>query len=88
MRKFGRKGSGEGELKWPSSISIDSNDLLHVAERDNHRVSIFTSQGKFVQSFGTKVTRPGEFNQPHGIAVDASGLVYVSDGLNNRVQIF
>ena len=93
MRRFGTKGNSEGELSYPSSVSIDSNDLLHVAERENHCVSIFTGQGKFIRSFGTigtraKGERPGEFNQPHGIVVDASGLVYVSDRLNNRVQIF
>ena len=70
------------------SVSIDSNNLLHVAERENNRVSIFTGQGKFIRSFGTKGAKPGEFNHPHGIAVDRSGLIYVSDTNNNRVQIF
>ena len=88
MRKFAKNGSGEVELNYPSSVSIDFEDRVYVTELDNHRVSIFTSQGMFIQSFGTKRIRPGEFNQPHGIAVDTSGLVYVSDTNNNRVQIF
>ena len=89
LRKFGKEGSGEGELDIPLSIGIDSNDLVYVSDMQNHRVSVFTSQGKFIQSFGTKGTRPGEFNQPRGgIAVDTNGLVYVSDTDNDRVQIF
>ena len=88
LRKFGKKGSGEGELKWPSSVSIDSNDIVYVADKGNHRVSIFTCQGDFVRSFGIEGERPGEFKQPHGIAMDTSGLLYVSDTLNNQVQGF
>ena len=89
LRKFGKEGSGEGELDIPLSIGIDSNDLVYVSDMQNHRVSVFTSQGKFIQSFGTKGKRPGEFNQPRGgIAVDTNGLVYVSDTDNDRVQIF
>ena len=72
LRKFGKWGSGEGELSYPSSVSIDSNDIVYITERDNHRVSIFTGQGKFVRSFGTKGTRPGEFNKPDGISVDTT----------------
>ena len=88
VRKFGKEGSGEGELNWPSSVSIDSNDIVYVTDKDNHQVSIFTCQGEFIRLFGTKGERPGEFNQPCGIAVDTSGLVYVSDTNNSRVQGF
>ena len=75
-------------MDFPSSVSIDSNDLVYVASRNSHHVSIFTCLGKFIQSFGTKGEEPGELNMPCGIAVDRSGLVYVSDRNNNRVQIF
>ena len=88
MRKFGKWGSGEGELNYPSSVCVDSNDRVYVTERYNNRVSIFTSQGKFIRSFGTKGARPGEFNKPRGIAVDRNGQIYVSDTDNNRVQGF
>ena len=77
LRKFGKKGSDEGELNFPSSVCIDSNDIVYVTELDNHRVSIFTSQGKFV---GTKGTRLGEFNEPRGIAVHRSGRGYKLHG--------
>ena len=79
---------GEGELNLPSGVCIDSNDIVYITERNNHRVSIFTCQGKFMQSFGIKGERPGEFNQPWAVAVDTSGLVYVCDTSNNRVQGF
>ena len=89
LRKFGKQGSGEGELNWPSSVSVDFNDRVYVADReDNHRVSTFTSQGEFVRLFQTEGARPGLFNYPHGVTVDKSGLVYVSNCNNHRVEIF
>ena len=89
LRTFGKKGEGNGELDWPSSISVDrNNNLVYVTERDNHRVSVFTSQGKFLTSFGAKGSGPGQFSGPRGITVDKNGVVYVSDGVNNRLQLF
>ena len=87
LRKFGKKGSSDGELDFPSSVSIDSDDIVYVSESSNHRVSMFTSEGQFLRSFGTKGGGPGQFIIPHGIAVDKDGLVYVSDYNNNRIQI-
>ena len=87
LRNFGKKGSGDGELNFPSSVSIDSDDIVYVTD-SNHRVSMFTSEGQFLRSFGTYGKGPGQFNYPRGIAVDRDGLVYVSDYNNNRMQIF
>ena len=91
LRKFGKKGSGGGgELNLPSSVSIDSDDIVYVTEYyiNNHRVSMFTSEGQFLRSFGTKGEGPGQFYCPAGIVVDRDGLVYVCDTDNNRIQIF
>ena len=46
LRKFGKKGSGDGELDYPSSVSIDSDDIVYVTEYNSHRVSMFTSEGQ------------------------------------------
>ena len=87
LRQFGKKGSGNGELAFASSISIDSDDVVYVTEYDNHRVSMFTREGKFLTSFGTKGSGPGQFNVPTGVAVDKNGVVYVSDRGNSRLQL-
>ena len=82
------KGSGVGELTWPCGVSIDSDDIVYVTERDNYRVSMFTSEGQFRRSFGTVGKEPGQLKDPIGIAVDRDGLVYVCDQIKNCVQIF
>ena len=62
--------------------------MVYVIEQDNHRVSVFTCEGKFLTSFGTKGREPEQFNGPSGIAVDKSGVVYVADTSNHRIQLF
>ena len=88
LRKFGKKGSGNGELDYPICISIDSDNVVYVAELWNYRVSVFTCEGKFLTSFGTCGSGPGQFGGPCGIAVDKNGVVYVSDANNNQLQLF
>ena len=85
---FGKKGRGNGELDYSSSISIDTDNVVYVTEQNNHRVSVFTSEGKFLTSFGTTGSGSGQFNYPRGTSVDKNGVVYVADHSNNRIQIF
>ena len=51
---FGRCGQRRGELDLPSAVTIGTNNLVYVSEHNNHRVSVFTSEGQFVVSFGRK----------------------------------
>ena len=84
MRQFGKKGKGDGELHF----RIDSDDTVYVAEGFNHRVSVFTHEGKFLTSFGSQGNGPGQFKSPFRATVDRNGIVYVADSGNNRIQIF
>ena len=77
-----------GELSLPYGLAIDSSDRVYVSEYDNHRVSVFTSEGQFVTSFGSRGEGPGQFACPRGLAVDSTGVVYVCDYNNSRVQLF
>ena len=61
---------------------------MYVSEKENHCISIFTSEGRFVTSFGSKGEGPGQFKAPRSIAVDNSGVVYVCDLGNHRIQLF
>ena len=60
--------------------------MVYVAERDNHHISVFTTDGVFIRHIGHRGS--GEFNNPYGITVDMLGNLYVSDYGNNRVVIF
>ena len=64
---FGSRGSGNGQLNRPSSITIDSHNMVYVAEWYNHCISVFTTDGVFKQHIGHQGSGEGEFKYPHGI---------------------
>jgi hypothetical protein len=50
MRRIGREGEGPGELKWPCAVRMAPDGSLAVQDPDNHRVSYFSTDGKFLRS--------------------------------------
>ena len=45
LRKWGGRGSGDGELRWPQALAIGSDDNIYVSECSNDRVQVFDRQG-------------------------------------------
>ena len=70
LKKFGRRGNGEGELDWPVGVAVDSRGMVFVGERNNNRISVFSTEGQFVRSFGRRGTKPGEFKDLRWLAVN------------------
>jgi DNA-binding beta-propeller fold protein YncE len=58
-----------------------------VADRSNHRVQIFDSEGKYKRQFGTEGKEDGQFNFLSILASDAHGNLLVTDR-TNRLQVF
>ena len=82
-------GSGNGEFNSPRAITVlGSSGEVAVAERNNHRVQIFDSEGNYKRQFGTEgKEEDGQFFGPAGITSDAHGNLLVTD-LTNRLQVF
>lgn len=72
----------------PDGLAADAYGNVYVADRGNHRIQKFTSDGAFVARFGSYGTGAGQLNGPSGLEVDAAGNVYVADCLNNRIEVF
>ena len=85
----GKKGSGNGEFEFPQGITVlGSSGEVAVADRDNHRVQIFDSEGKYKRQFGTEGKEAdGQLYNPAGIASDAHGNLLAVD-FTNRLQVF
>jgi peptidylamidoglycolate lyase len=49
--KWGKKGNGKGEFNIPHGICLDSNGNVYVADRENNRIQVFDSNGKFIKQF-------------------------------------
>jgi tripartite motif-containing protein 2/3 len=85
----GKRGSGDGEFMYPRGITVlGSSGEVAVADRNNHRVQIFDSEGKYKRQFGTKGQEAdGQLYCPEGLASDAHGNLLVVDE-TNRLQVF
>ena len=86
IAKFGSKGSNPGQLKDPTSITIDNN-LVYVSEYGNNRISIFDTNGCFIHCLSKRGKGNGEIIQSFGITIDSLGNLYVSDHGNNRLVV-
>jgi DNA-binding beta-propeller fold protein YncE len=88
IRRFGSKGSKEGEFFLPSNLAVDPDGNVYVSDTGNTRVEKFDSHGKFVKQFGAIGDKPGTFTRPKGIALDQKRRLYVVDAAFENVQLF
>jgi len=86
--KFGKAGSGVGELFHPTNIAIGPDGDLYVVETSNFRVQRFSPEGKSVRFYGKIGDELGSFSRPKGIALDHEGRLYVGDSAFENVQVF
>ena len=61
---------------------------MYVADQFNHRVQVFTTEGRWLGMWGKAGNQQGEFDRPNDIAIGADERVYVADFGNARVQVF
>jgi len=79
---FGSYGSGEGEFKYPDSISNDG-DYLYVTDTGNNRIEVFDLYGNFKY-----ILNPNKavLDKPLGIGVD-DDFVYVISYDNKKLFV-
>src|SRR5262245_18069225 len=57
VASWGEPGSGPGQFHVPHGIAVDRRGTVYVADRENSRVQLFTSAGRY-QGEWTDVARP------------------------------
>ena len=88
LLKWGSFGSGDGQLKQPYGVAIDSLGDIYVVDRLNNRIQKFTNEGVFITKWGSSGSGDGQFNLPTNITIDSFGNIYVADSRNHRIQKF
>ena len=71
IQSWGKPGGGPGEFNLPHGVAIESNGNVWVADRENDRLQIFTSDGQYLSEW-TQVQRPTQVRIQ-------GGRVYVSE---------
>ena len=71
----------------PQGVACDNSGVVYVADRNNHRVQLFSTDGQFISSFGSEGSQHGQLYYPRGICVDSTNTVYVTDR-NHRVSLY
>jgi tripartite motif-containing protein 71 len=79
---------GEGVLRFPEAVAVDTQGNVYVADQLSYVVQKFTAAGAFETQWGSYGGGHGQFGPIGGLAVDAAGDVYVVDSSHNRIQKF
>lgn len=88
QRRIGTRGSGEGQMFFPTNIEVDAHGNVYVSDTGNFRVLKFNAHGKQALQYGSMGRSPGQFARPKGVAIDRSDRLYVVDTAFENVQIF
>jgi DNA-binding beta-propeller fold protein YncE len=51
LLQWGTRGSGPGEFQLPHNLVVDAQGRVYVTDRDNRRVEVFDSSGKFLNQW-------------------------------------
>ncbi len=70
LHSWGEPGAGPGQFHVPHGIAIDTTGIVYVADRENGRVQLFSTEGKYITSWNN-LARPSE------VFIDRDSIVYV-----------
>ena len=88
LRSFGSQGQEPGEFFKPSSLSLDTEGNIYVADTLNNRIQKLSPTGEPIWQRGGAGYRLGQFGRPRGIRVGPDGVVYVVESAMQLVQMF
>ncbi|MES1901899.1 MAG: hypothetical protein MHPSP_000094 [Paramarteilia canceri] len=84
--KFGDFGTEKSNFTEPSGIASDKIDRLYVADTNNHRIQVFSTDGCYKFSIGGN----GQLLYPNRVAIDHNnGNIVVSErSPSHQIQVF
>jgi DNA-binding beta-propeller fold protein YncE len=90
--RFGERGAFPGLLNLPAGLAV-RGDCLYVADELNHRVQIFSFEGKSLGLWGMHAVVPregsGKIHYPCALAIAPDGeRMTVAEGFERRLQRF
>jgi len=77
LKTWGKKGTGPGEFNLPHAVQVDAGGRVYVGDRENNRIQIFDSDGKFLNQLSGMA--------PFGLFITPDQHLFVADGRANKV---
>ncbi|KAI6655464.1 hypothetical protein LOD99_11402 [Oopsacas minuta] len=77
VARTGARGSGEGELNYPTGLCTDYNGDVYVADCSKHRVCIYSGELKFLNRLGTR-----QLKFPRDVKVTPNSILVIDIGPN------
>lgn len=71
-----------------TSLCVDTDNNLYVADSGQHRIFKFDHQGEFINSFGSQGQGPGDFLGILRMSFGNDGRLYITDDGNWRLSTF
>jgi DNA-binding beta-propeller fold protein YncE len=78
LKAWGKYGTGTGEFNLPHSVAVDNQGRVYVGDRENQRIQIFDSEGKFIQQWTG-------IGYPYGLVITPDQHVWMVDGGYDRI---
>ena len=75
ISSWGESGTDEGQFNIVHNIAIDSEGLIYVADRENHRIQIFDREGKYINQWVNMARTAAIYIDTRG----SEDLVYVGE---------
>jgi sugar lactone lactonase YvrE len=95
VSSFGAFGSGNGQFRRITSITLSPSGQLYVADAVRHDIQVFSTSGTFVTKFGSSGSGDGQFasNGPGRMKFATNGDLYVSNeatgfSVSSRIIVF
>jgi hypothetical protein len=89
VKTFGENGCGKGQLDGPWSMAIIDNGGIAIADYRNHRIQIFSLDGKYLRKFSRMGTGEGQLFKPFGVVfIEDRIIVNDQPDTKGRIQEF
>ena len=73
----------------PYGVAVNNSGEVVVSEYWNHRISVYSREGKHIRSFGSAgFINESHFNYPHGVAITSDKHILIANKCNHRIQMF
>ena len=75
-RSFGSKKSSPGQRDSPTGLAVTFDNCILAADQANHRIQMFTIEGRLVKQIGQGGNGCVEFSFPTSVQVHPTGKIY------------